>query len=356
MKGIHDILSRLDETLKKDKLPFQKDKPEKQKISFEGFWTENFSSEAIKHKWADWRESFRGDGEEAVKKRRTAAIKSVLICISVLLALLGSLVSEYYFRENGCGVPRHFVSFHEMMEKGSGVSAVTGKVKALEKADNEAKDAVEREARKKKYVMDVPFYNQKEYPTGCELVSTSMLLAYYGIDVSVEDFIKKGYVKTREVYLDEKGDPYGPDPDMYFIGDPLADNGFGCFSGTIIKALKKILPEDEYEIVDLKGMEVDDICDEYINNDIPVIFWGGLNMEHTYYEKVNHWFIEEGDRAGEEFKWYSNEHCLVLVGHDPQSYYFNDPNADKPAIRYGRAVVELRYLEMGKQAVAVIKK
>lgn len=33
MKGIHDILSRLDEIFKQDKLPFQKDETEKKKLT-----------------------------------------------------------------------------------------------------------------------------------------------------------------------------------------------------------------------------------------------------------------------------------------------------------------------------------
>lgn len=362
MKGIHDILSRLDEIFKQDKLPFQKAETEKktsqprEPVSFEGFWKENFSSDAIKQKWTDWRNGFSGDSQTAVKNRKTAAVKAVLMCISILLALLSALISEYYFRENGSGMPRNFVSFQEILDKGTAVSAVSGKADDLEKADREAKETAEREAREKEYVIDVPFYSQEEYPTGCELVSTSMLLAYYGIDITADEIVKEGYIKTRDVYLDKRGDPYGPDPDMYFIGDPLEDNGYGCYSGAIISALEDILPKDEYEIVDLKGRNVDDICREYINNDIPVLFWGSLNMEHTYYDKVNHWYIDEGKRKGEEFKWYSNEHCLVLVGHDENCYYFNDPSADKPATRFGRSLVELRYIEMGSQAVAIVKK
>ena len=97
MKGIHEILSRLDEIFSSDKLPFQKEKAEvappepREPISFKGFWKENFSIEAIKHKWADCRESYSGSGEAAKKKRKTAAIKAVLMCISILLAVLSGI-------------------------------------------------------------------------------------------------------------------------------------------------------------------------------------------------------------------------------------------------------------------------
>lgn len=362
MKIIRNVLDKLDAVFSADELPFHKNKPEKEQspprepISFDGFWKENFSAEAIKYKWKEWRESYSGDGEAAVKKRKTAAVKAVLICISILLAVLSTLVSEVYFRQNGSGKRLRFVPFQEMMDKGMKVSSMNNKVSDLEEVCKKAEEDAERDARAEKYVIDVPFYSQEEYPTGCELVSTSMLLAYYGIDITAEEIVKEGYIDTKTVYLDKRGDPYGPDPDMYFIGDPLEDDGYGCYSGAIISALKKILPEDEYEIVDLKGWSIDEICRDYINYDIPVLFWGSLNMEPTYFDEVNQWFIDEGDKKGEKFKWFSNEHCLVLVGHDKSFYYFNDPSAKKPATVFGRPLVEVRYAEMGRQAVAIVKK
>lgn len=359
MKSIRNVLSRLDEIFSADELPFHKDKKPTEpaeRISFDGFWKENFSAEAIKLKWNEWRESYSGNGEAAKKKRKLAGFRAVLMGISVILALLSTLISEYYFQLNGAGIPRKLVPFSEIMGKGMTVQAVGGDASGFEKAVSDAIDAAERDARAEKYVIDVPFYSQKEYPTGCELVSTSMLLAYYGIDITADEIVKDGYIKTKEVYLDKYGDPYGPDPDMYFIGDPLEDDGYGCYSGAIIAALKRILPKDEYDIVDLKGWSVDEICRKYINNDIPVLFWGSLNMEQTYFDEVNQWFIEDGKKKGEKFKWYSNEHCLVLVGHDRSFYYFNDPSASRPATVFGRPLVEVRYAEMGRQAIAIVPK
>ena len=38
--------------------------------------------------------------------------------------------------------------------------------------------------------IDVPYINQSEnYPTGCESVTTVMLLHYPGYDISVDDFV-----------------------------------------------------------------------------------------------------------------------------------------------------------------------
>lgn len=44
----------------------------------------------------------------------------------------------------------------------------------------------------KKVCIDVPYIDQsKLYPTGCESVSTVMLLRFLGIDITVDEFIEK---------------------------------------------------------------------------------------------------------------------------------------------------------------------
>lgn len=209
---------------------------------------------------------------------------------------------------------------------------------------------------KKKVLIDVPYYSQKDYPTGCELVSTSMLLAFYGFEISAGDLIREGYIKAVDVT--EKGRDktrYGGDPNKVFVGNPEKNTGYGCHSGAVILALKKYLSPQEhklgrkYEITDLGGMELDEICAEYIDNEIPVLVWASINMKPTFYKLANSWIIEN---TGEHYLWKSNEHCLVLVGYDEENYYFNDPLVKKNTA-YIKPLVERRYGEMGMQAVAV---
>ena len=58
--------------------------------------------------------------------------------------------------------------------------------------------------------------------------------------------------------------------------------------------------------------------------------------------------------TGETFTWISNEHCMLLVGYDEDSYYFNDPYAGK-LVKYEKETVEQRYSELGKQSISVLK-
>ncbi|MDE5621265.1 MAG: C39 family peptidase [Ruminococcus sp.] len=205
-----------------------------------------------------------------------------------------------------------------------------------------------------KVVIDVPYYSQKDYPTGCELVSMSMVLAFYGFDIKAGDIIKKGYLDSAEIYT-KKSIKYSGDPNKVFIGNPNKNSGYGCMSGAVILALQRYLSPQEhklnkkYEITDLGGMSLEEICENYIDNGIPVIVWCSINMKPTFTNLRNSWIIEN---TGERYIWKSNEHCLVLVGYDDENYYFNDPLVKKET-KYMKRLAERRYGEMGMQAVVV---
>ena len=58
--------------------------------------------------------------------------------------------------------------------------------------------------------IEVPYLDQSEaYPTGCESVSTVMLLQYLGYDISVDTFIEQ-YLE-KENFEEREGVWYGPD-------------------------------------------------------------------------------------------------------------------------------------------------
>lgn len=210
---------------------------------------------------------------------------------------------------------------------------------------------------KKNMLIDVPYYSQHDYPTGCELVSTSMLLAFLGFDIKAGELLEKGYLNAVDITEDSKNRKHGGDPDKVFIGNPEKNTGYGCYSGAIIYALNKYLKPREYildkkyNIIDLNGMELEEICAEYISKGVPVIMWASIDMKPTFINLSNSWII---DKTGERYLWKSNEHCLVLVGYDEEYYYFNDPLAEKDT-PYLKRLAERRYGEMGMQAIAVIE-
>ena len=205
-------------------------------------------------------------------------------------------------------------------------------------------------------IISVDYIDQtKDYPTGCESVSTVMCLNYHKIDISVDDFIKK-YLDMGEFYLKEKT-LYAPDPNINFVGSPYDKYSFGCFESVNEKALNKIIKEknlqDIFEIKNLNGISMEDIIKNYIDKDCPVIFWATIDLKPMYNGRK--WIIIDTEK---EFTWPAREHCLLLVGYDynEKKYYFNDPWNNNGCIGYEMSLVEQRHKELFSMAVAIVKK
>lgn len=247
--------------------------------------------------------------------------------------------------------------------------------------------SAEPETVGKSHFIDVPSLTQVEIlPSGCESVSAVMALNYAGVDISVDAFISGYLPMSGEPRIDEDdGSLMGESPNEYYIGSPYSEFGYGCYSPVILKAINGVLSgtrtgnsdssrsgserrppagddvnaeatQDEadakpanYDLtaVDLSGSSLAQLCDEYIDNDIPVIIWATIQMKPV--EGTVTWLM----LSGEEFIWKSGEHCLLLVGYDDKCYYFNDPIEGKD-VAYLRANVEQAYEELYKQAIAVV--
>ena len=69
-------------------------------------------------------------------------------------------------------------------------------------------------------IENVPYINQIElgFPMGCEAVSATMLLKFYGYDVSVQQMIDS--VPTGSGKYEKDGVWYAADPFEMFAGDP----------------------------------------------------------------------------------------------------------------------------------------
>ncbi len=226
-----------------------------------------------------------------------------------------------------------------------------------------------------KIVLDIPYINQrKNYPTGCESVSTSMVLQYFGIPVSVDHFIDK-YLDVQAYPSYINGVRRGCNPWVSFPGNPRSSVGYGCYSPAIVNALLKFVDTTHYSITygysintagqstytsirnatfkDTSHMMVSDLCKTYIDKGIPVIFWGGSVMRYEHIMGTptpgSSWYINNTD---ERFTWIAHEHCLVLVGYDASYYYFNDPLQSKQ-YAYARASVEASFQSVYAQFVAI---
>ena len=209
---------------------------------------------------------------------------------------------------------------------------------------------MERQKMKKiKKMIQVPYIDQSvKYPTGCESVSTVMLLQYLGYDITVDEFITD-YLEMKD-FENKEGQLYGADPNLYFCGSPYDEDSFGCYAPVICKALEKAIGK-EYEIVNETGTSMEELMEKYIDKDIPVIFWACINMREPIVGPQWKLFDTE-----ELFTWISNEHCMLLVGYDEEGYYFNDPYENRGVIRYEKALLENRHKAQYAMAVGVRKR
>lgn len=201
---------------------------------------------------------------------------------------------------------------------------------------------------REEYMLEVPYINQNPgFPTGCESVSAVMVLRYHEIYIGVEDFIDN-YLVMDEYYYDENGVMYGAHPAQAFIGNPRENTGFGCYAPVIYNAMERLLSDKKVKLTATltTGSALDELCREYIDNDIPVLVWASMDMKPT--REGRSWILENG----EEFTWIAGEHCLVLVGYDNEFYYFNDPLVGEK-VAYEREIVELRYRELGSQSLVI---
>ena len=203
-------------------------------------------------------------------------------------------------------------------------------------------------------IIDVPYINQDNYPTGCESVSTVMLLNYYNINITVDDFINK-YLK-KDILTSINGKVYAMSPNEAFIGNPYNNiNSYGCYSNVIYEALNNIIKdyklEDKYMVVNLSNnrKSLNELITNYIDNNIPVVIWGSINMKPIYNSK--NWYLYNNDI----YTWKANEHCLVLVGYDDVYYYFNDPYTREKITKYKKDIVEDRYNVLNRQAICILK-
>lgn len=197
-----------------------------------------------------------------------------------------------------------------------------------------------------KKIISVPHLSQtKNYPTGCEIVSTAMLLQFYGYNLPVDALIDN--------YLDQadltvlNGQRYGADPNASFIGSPYSPFSYGCYAPVILNTLSRVLTTGD-RATNLTGTPFSQLISDYIERGIPVLVWASIGMKPVV--KTAAWRQNNTD---EVVYWPKGEHCLVLVGYDENRYYFNDPLQSTAPVGYEKSSVEQRYAELGSQAVAV---
>lgn len=205
-----------------------------------------------------------------------------------------------------------------------------------------------------KQLIKVPYLSQSpRYPTGCESVSSVMLLQHLGYEITVDEWIKQ-YLEQQE-FETKDGIIYGGNPRKVFCGNPYREDGMGCYAPVICKTLDRVFSDkvsvtgSSFQAVDETGTSMTKLRKKYIDRGMPVVFWACIDMK----EPVTGPDWQLADEPEKTFTWISNEHCMLLVGYDEIGYYFNDPYENHGVIRYEKELVEQRHKAQYAMAVGV---
>ncbi len=157
-------------------------------------------------------------------------------------------------------------------------------------------------------------YNQfPKYPTGCESVALYILLKYNKVNVNVLDIVNN--LKKGELPYTVGGVTYGGNPEKEFIGDPKTNYSYGAFNGPLKDVANMFKPG----IVSKKGWDFKNVTD-LLDRNIPVMAWVTINLSKPYISRT--WIYKE---TGEEIKWISGEHAVVIIGYEENSVVVSDP-------------------------------
>lgn len=201
-----------------------------------------------------------------------------------------------------------------------------------------------------KKLLCAPYIDQTgRWINGCESVSAVMLLQYLGLAIDPDAFISHDLRCAPLTEAD--GERCGPDPHFVYAGDPRDHTGYGCYAPCICNALEHALARygaaGYFAVRDETGKTAAQLCAEYIDAGMPVVFWATLNFEPS--GPAEDWRLPDGSR----FTWTSREHCLLLVGYDEENYWFNDPWQNRGLCQQPKALVEQRHREQGMYAVGL---
>lgn len=190
---------------------------------------------------------------------------------------------------------------------------------------------------------------------GCETHACTSLLQSLGYDIDEITFANT-YLDCHYVMEDEAtGEKFGPDMNSGFAGTAYA--GWGVYAPAMAKCMNHYLSDvkstQKAYVIENKTLE--ELCDEYIDKDIPVMIWATTDMQEPI--EYDAWTVDYVDenakyKKGDRFIWMLHEHCLVLCGYDANDYYFSDSVVGDIS-HFEKTLCQKRYEQLGWQAIVV---
>lgn len=197
-------------------------------------------------------------------------------------------------------------------------------------------------------INNVPFIAQNpKYPNGCEAASTTMLLNYYGMNITLTDFINN-YLNMDKVYT-KNGVRYGPNPEVCYAGDPASlHGGWGCFSTAIENAVNKLINKKYVNKYTVKQNTSKASLPELAKSKKPFAVW--TTISYNVVKGQYTWKSYDGKTT---YTYPKDLHVIVVIGQDDNYYYVNDPLKNTGNTKIAKSTLEKSFDSMGRKAIMI---
>ena len=223
-----------------------------------------------------------------------------------------------------------------------------------DQAGNQTKvkrEVVVKEKETSYRIADVPMVLQlPDYRNGCESASSTMLLQYYGYDITLPKVIEKVPIIPLE-YKD--GRLYGADPHVAFTGS-MSARGYGIYVEPMVDVLETVISEQKgnHQVKNLTGSSLDDLL-TYVEMGHPIQIWATASLQTYEQSGKQEWYIKtlDGQYTDEKVIFPVSEHCMVLIGFDEEHVILNNPLQGITV--WDKEAFETAYKDMGSQAIMI---
>lgn len=193
-------------------------------------------------------------------------------------------------------------------------------------------------------ILNIPIISQfPELPTGCEITSITMLLNWYGINVTktqLADAVDKYSIPSSNL----NGISFGPDPNEGFIGNPYDNHSYGMYNKAAEKLADKFSSNNSLNI---SNYDLNYLLST-VDSGRPVIAWVTIGFSEPYVG--SEWLTDNNDKI----TWMAPEHSVLIIGYNKNNVIILDPYDGKRK-EINKNLFQTRYIQMGKQAITMRK-
>lgn len=190
--------------------------------------------------------------------------------------------------------------------------------------------------------LDAPSIRQHpELPSGCEIVSLTMLLQYVGVNKGKMELVKELPFDPTPIKMSGSRIVSWGDPHVGFVGD-VAGKGRGY--GVYNEPLFKVLQAHTDQAVNLTGSSFEEL-EKMVALGSPVVAWTTINFRIP-----TSWVTWEAPTGTIEATFI--EHAVLLTGYDEEFVYVNDPWTGQKDVPVKKDLFIEIWEIMGKQAIS----